>query len=74
MKRIYYPDHDQRYAHIHPDDRWKYPDEIRFGFLHVYKRTKPAREITAEDTQGGAVKLDPVLLASDIPFTECLVR
>lgn len=70
MQCIYHTDHDQRYAHIHPDDRWKYPDEIRFGFFHVYKRTKPAREITAEDNWGGM--LNPFLLANDIPYTECL--
>jgi len=57
MELIYYPDHAQRYAHIHPDDRWKYPDEINFGFFHRYKRTKPAKDVTEEDTRGGEVGL-----------------
>ena len=68
MELIYHPDHDQRYAHVHPKDRWKYPDEIKIGMTR-YKRTKPLRDITREDTGG---VLDPLLLANDVPYTTCL--
>lgn len=73
MERIYYPDHDQRYAHIHPKDRWKYPDEIRIGFTR-YKRDKTYAELSVGvEAPAGRVRLDAVgllLAASDIPYTE----
>lgn len=28
LKYVYYPDHDERYAHIPKEDRHEYPDEI----------------------------------------------
>jgi len=28
MKSVYYPDHDQRYAHLSEDERKDYPDEL----------------------------------------------
>lgn len=47
MECTYYPDHDQRYAHIHPKDRWKYPDEIKNG-MSRYKREKTLAELGGE--------------------------
>ena len=67
MELIYYPDHDKRFAHIHPSERWKYPDEIRFGFLgSPIKRNKPFKKVTSEDVRRHGVH--PCLLANDVPF------
>ena len=46
---VYYPDHDQRYAHLGEDDRKAYPDEILFSDGPPLKRVKNIREMTAED-------------------------
>ena len=74
MELVYYVDHDVRYAHIHPKDRGKYPDEIRRGFMSsVIKRTKPAREITLKDIID-AGNVDTALLACDRPYTEGLIH
>lgn len=66
MGCVYYPNHDKRYAHIDPADRWMYPDEIRDGGFW-YRRTKPLKDITKEDTGG---VLHPLLLANDVPYPE----
>ena len=46
----YHPDHDERYAHIPPEERWKYPDEVREeGFLPaIYIREKTYEELGDE--------------------------
>lgn len=69
MQPIYYPDHDKRYAHIHPLERWQYPDEIQIGPF-VIKRVKNFKDLTGEDTQGH----DPCLVAKDVPYTKGLCR
>lgn len=50
MELIYYPGHDERYAHISPRERGDYPDEIRFPFPFApIKRVKNFAEMTKED-------------------------
>ena len=69
MKRIYYPDHDKRYAHIPKEDRWLYPDEIHLSEYRapIYRR-KPFAELRKADVEyfGGAVSI--LLFANDIPY------
>ncbi len=66
---VYYPDHDQRYAHIPERDRWKYPDEIVLSYLSGrIKRTKPFSEVTLKEAKKYGV--DPCLLANDVPYTD----
>ncbi|MBI4068424.1 hypothetical protein HY413_03400, partial [Candidatus Kaiserbacteria bacterium] len=67
---IYYPDHDKRYAHIAERERWKYPDAVKIGPFAPIERTKPHREITFGETGGW----DPLLLANDVPITDCCCR
>ena len=72
MQPIYYPDHDERYAHVPKRERWKYPDEVRIGpFRH--RRTKLLKEITGEDIRkNGGVSV--YLLAKDVPYTDGCCR
>jgi len=46
MIPIYYPDHDQRYAHLTPPERLEWPDAIRMG---PYNPIFVRRELTEED-------------------------
>ena len=70
MKTIYYPDHDERYAHIPKSERWKYPDEIKIGFTRI-KRVKNYADLTGKDVrQNGGVS--SCFIAKDIPYTEGL--
>ncbi len=67
MELIYYPDHDKRYAHIHPLDREDYPDEIRIGWLTPpIKRVKKFSELKWKDIPEG---ISPCLVAKDVPYT-----
>lgn len=45
MERTYYPDHDKRYAHMRPEDRKKFPDEVKFANSR-YVREKTYQELT----------------------------
>ena len=69
MKLIYYPDHDKRYAHIHPLVRDEFPDEIWIGappLTHVIKRVKNFKDLTGEDIrQAGG---NACLLAKDVSY------
>lgn len=69
MKKVYYHDHDKRYAHIPKSERCLYPDEIHIGFI-VIKRDKPFKELTGKDVRKYGV--DPCLIANDVPYTEGL--
>ena len=71
MEAIYYPDHDKRYAHIAPRERWKYPDAVKIGPFAPIERTKPYREITLGETQDG---LPVILFANDVPITKACCR
>lgn len=52
----YDPDHDTRYAHIPPEERWEYPDEIiRRGSR--YKREKTCAELSGEIEMDLALRL-----------------
>lgn len=73
MKLIYYPDHDKRYAHIHPLDRKDYPDEIHIGhppLVFVIKRTKLFKDITGMDVRKAGGLVSACLLAKDVPITK----
>ena len=48
MERIYYPDHDKRYAHIDPEERWEYPDEVR-----IAGHGRFIRELTYDEVDKG---------------------
>ena len=70
MKFIYYPDHDKRYAHIHPSVRDEFPDEIWIGappLTHVIKRVKNFKDITTEDVRRAGVE-SACLLAKDVSY------
>ena len=69
MKLVYYPDHDERYAHIHKNERCLYPDEIHIGFS-IIKRTKLFEDITGLDCRKYGV--NPCLIARDVPYTKGL--
>lgn len=75
MEPIYYPDHAERYAHLPPRERWKYPDEVRLGMFR-YKREKTLAELR-EDVVNGKIPCDGgdlltslLLAAKDIPVNE----
>ena len=74
MKLIYYPDHDTRYAHIHPLVRDEYPDEIHIGhppLVWVIRRTKNFKDLTEEDVRGWAgVGVTMCLFAKDVSYRE----
>ncbi|NIW98894.1 MAG: hypothetical protein GWN13_11730 [Phycisphaerae bacterium] len=67
MELIYHDDHDKRYAHIHPRQRYLYPDEIQLGFNRI-RREKPYDQITSKDVHNWGVSA--CLLANDVPYTE----
>lgn len=46
---VYYPDHDERYAHLSEEERKGYPDEIRFSDSPPIRRVKNFAEMTKED-------------------------
>jgi len=69
MRKIYYPDHDQRYSHIPKSERCLYPDELYDGWI-VIKRTKLYKDITGEDIRKYGVPA--CLIAKDVPYTEGL--
>ena len=69
MKKVYYPDHDERYAHIPKGQRRLYPDEIHIGCV-VIKRTKLYKDITGMDVRKYGAH--PCLIACDVPYTEGL--
>ncbi len=70
MKLIYYPDHDERYAHIPKSERPMYPDEIQIGHLFPpIKRVKNLDEVTLADVPDG---VSPALAAKDVPYDSAL--
>ncbi|MBI3685157.1 hypothetical protein HY250_02015 [Candidatus Azambacteria bacterium] len=68
MELIYYPDHEQRYAHLPPDERPGYPDEIWIGGLHI-KRQKRFEDIKPGET---ASEVSTLLYAIDVPIHRAL--
>ena len=73
MRKVYYPDHDERYAHIPKSLRPLYPDEIHIGhppLVIVIERTKLFKDVTTEDVRNYGA--DPCLIAKDVPYTEGL--
>ena len=72
MKRVYYPDHDERYAHIPPRERKDYPDElmIKMGkkWVTVIKRERNFADLTEEEWNGYGADLI-FLAAKDIPMS-----
>lgn len=66
MELIYYPDHEKRYAHLPPDKREDFPDEILIGGLHI-KRQKRFEDIKPGET---APWVSTLLYAIDVPITE----
>lgn len=70
MKKVYYPDHDQRYAYLPPRERWKYPDEVQVGDTAPIKRVKLFSELTQEDVQHFVGDLPICIAARDVPITE----
>ena len=74
MKCIYYLDHDQRYAHVHPKDRWMYPDEIKLGDI-TYKREKNHKDITPDEARAVLSSgVTVLLIAKDVPYTEACYK
>ncbi len=68
MKLIYYPDHDERYAHIPKSERHLYPDEIRVNST-IFKRNKLREDIASADFGRYGV-INAYLLAKDEPYTD----
>lgn len=74
MKLIYYPDHDQRYAHIPERERREYPDEVHFMHRSPIKRVKKFKDLTREDLEGIAGYIHIGIAACDVPISRACVR
>lgn len=70
MEKIYYPDHDERYAHLPPRERWKYPDEVKIGDTAPIKRVKLFSELTFEDVKDFLGDIPMCIAARDVPITD----
>ncbi|MDO8486327.1 MAG: hypothetical protein Q7S77_01340 [Candidatus Staskawiczbacteria bacterium] len=68
-ERIFYPDHDQRYAHLPPRVREEYPDEVKLLGIPTIKREKKFAEMTREDMDHYGPTFIR-LAAKDIPIRE----
>lgn len=84
LKRVYHPDHDERYAHIPEDQRKEYPDEIIDGdtgkvivkrqyTMNELRRMNPVRRLTeafGEYAYEVIGQFDSYIYAKDVPLSE----
>lgn len=71
MLGIFYPDHDERYAHIPETQRKDYPDEVKRPGCATIKRVKDFADMTMEDWKEYGPDLIR-LAAKDIPVSRAV--
>lgn len=69
--RIFYPDHDERYAHYGPRIRYEFPDAVYFPNTGLIKRERDFADLTAEERKHLS-PLDVRFAAKDIPVREAM--
>lgn len=88
LRRVYYPDHDQRYPDLSPEQRCEYPDEIvdedTGRTIAIRKHTMKEIEVMQEtpwkfhelssNVHGAVGSFGSTIFANDIPMSQVLER
>ncbi|MBI2049982.1 MAG: hypothetical protein HYT35_00810 [Candidatus Staskawiczbacteria bacterium] len=68
---IYFPDHDERYAHTPPGMRWNYPDAVFTLMGRLIKRERNFANLNSEEWRR-YTPTERRLAAKDIPVSKAM--
>lgn len=72
---IYYPDHDERYAHLSASERREFPDALKWRSSRVTPREKTIAELFKVVGKNGRRKYDFIEIwfhAVDVPISRAM--